>query len=102
MKDIGFAMNAGKIELFYKSNGKNITSGVARKFIEQIGAAKNADKDLIERAKTDPATIRDVKRRIQRATLEVKNTGKIKFFTLETKWSTLNIPFDEAACLVIF
>ena len=102
MKDVGFAMNAGKIELFYKSNGKNITSGVARKFIEQIGAAKNLSKDLIEKAKTDPATIKDVKRSIDRATLEVVNTGKVKFFHLQTKWSTLNIPFSEAACLVIF
>lgn len=102
MKYVGFTMNAGKVELFYNSNGKNITNSIARKFIEQLGTAKNLDKDLLEKAKVDPATLKDIKRRIDRATLELVNTGKVKFFKLETKWSSMSIPIEEAACLVMF
>lgn len=98
----GFTLNIGKKELFYKSNGRNITNTVLEKFIDKIGETKHLSSDLVEKCKSDQATLKDLRRRVCRAKLELKNSGKVEYYKLSGKGFEMSIPIDEAECLVIF
>lgn len=98
----GFMMNIGDKELFYATDKKNVTDRIAHTFIDVIGNIKDADPELIIRCKTDKATMKDIKKRIDNATLELVDTGKVKFYKLETRFMSERIPYDESNCLVIF
>lgn len=99
----GFVLTLGNKQLFYVTDKNNVTKNVLHTFIDKIGEIKNLCIDLIERCKTDEPTLKDLKYRIQSATIELKEIKTIKYYSIVGKNFTESIPEKEAEkCLVIF
>ena len=98
----GFMLNIGAKELFCESSKKNITDSIAFRFIDKIGELRNASAKWITNCKNDKETIRDIKRRIDKATLELIDTGKVKYYSVKAKFMSECIPLHDAECLIIF
>lgn len=98
----GFVLTTGNKHLFYVSDGKNITSSIVEKFVDKIGELRNLTSEYIARCKADSYTMKDLKRRIDRATLEKVDTGKIEYYKMSGKYFIHCIPLDEAECLIVF
>ena len=99
----GFLFNAGNKDFFLESNSANITDKIARKFINALCDLRNVGDALRETSLYDPATLKDVKRRIEKATLEHKDTGKVTYWTITMCHGNCisNFPEEDFAKYVI-
>lgn len=91
----GFLFTAGNKQIFIKSNLTRKTDTIAKQIIDTIGTLRNIPQETIERAKQDKATLEDFKKRTSQATLEMKDTGKIVYYTITGKYFTENFPADD-------
>lgn len=92
----GFLMNVGNRDYFLEANTTRRTDKVCQAFIERIGADKGKCRDLIERAKTDAATLEDFRRRIDAATLTKRATDTgYEYFNIAGKNFSASFPPEE-------
>lgn len=92
----GFIFTHGKIEIFLVTDTQRKTDKIARAIIDAIATARNTPAEVIERAKEDAATIKDIKRRTDAATLEEKTTPKgTKFYRIAGKYFSFNYPEED-------
>ena len=98
----GFLLTIGNKAFFYNSKNNNLTKQVLHVFIDKIGEYKNLSTDLIERCKNDEGTLKDLRYRISKATLEKYDNGKVQFYNITGKNFIMNIPLRKAECLIIF
>ena len=98
----GFLLNVGNRDLFYCTDKKNITKPILNAFIDKIGEIRNLSPELIDRCKNDEPTLKDLRYRINKVSLEKRDTGKIQYYNISGKYFTINIPLNESECLIIF
>lgn len=91
----GFWFTYRSSGIFLKSDATNITDAIARKFINQVCDYKGVGDAIRKQALYSPDTLKDFKRRIDKATLEHKDTGKITYWSIRGNGFTENWPEDE-------
>ena len=91
----GFFFEFKNRAIFLVSDSANITDKIARKFINVVCDLRQVSDSIRNAALYDGATLKDFKKRIDRATLERINTGKIVYYTIKGKGFTLCFPEDE-------
>lgn len=92
----GFILTIGKHEYFYKTDATNKTDKIARAFIHKIGDHRNRPAALIEKACNDPATLRDTKYRMDKATLDKIVTDRgYTYYKICGKGFSFGYPEDD-------
>ena len=99
----GFWFTYRNSGIFLKSDATNITDAVARKFINAVCDMKGVGDAIRKSALYNPDTLKDFKRRIDRATLEHKDTGKITYWSIKGNSFTESWPeedFEDAVTVI--
>ena len=91
----GFYFTAGRDGYFLKSEMTNLTDKIIRRFINAVCDRKGVGDKIRESALYDPATLKDFRRRIDKATLEHKVSDKADWYTLSGRGFTVNSPKEE-------
>ena len=92
----GFLMTVGNKDYFLEAKTTKRTDKVCAAFIERIGTDRNKSRDLIERAKADKATLDDIRRRIDAATLSKRITDNgYEYFNISGKGFTCSFPTED-------
>ena len=92
----GFLFTQGRTEIFLVSDAQRKTDNVARAIIDTLATVRNIPAEVVERAKLDPPTLKDFKRRTDAATLEEKTTPNgTKYYTISGKNFSLNYPAED-------
>lgn len=92
----GFYMTFGNKGLFYENSGVNITDKVARAFINAICDYKGIGVALRKKSLYDAPTLKDFKKRIDKATIEkrVCDSGFV-FYSIKGNNFTANYPVED-------
>ena len=91
----GFYYVGGRKGYFYESNARNINDSIARVFINAVCDYKGADDSVRQQALADSNVLKTFKRKITRASLEKKDTGKIVYYTISGAGFTENFPEED-------
>lgn len=92
----GFYFTAGKHGYFLKSDNIRKTDTVLSRLIVGVGNHRHAAPELIERAKTDRATLDDFRRRTDAATLEERTTQSGNpYYIIRGKGFSVCLPFED-------
>lgn len=99
----GFWFTYRNSGIFLKSDATNITDAVARKFINAVCDMKGVGDAIRQSALYSQDTLKDFKRRIDRATLEHKDTGKITYWSIKGNGFAESWPeedFEDAVTVI--
>jgi len=91
----GFYFVAGNRGIFLKSNMSNITDRIVRQFINAVCDMRGVGDKIRESALYSEATLKDFKRRIDRAELIHNDTGKITYWTIKGNNFQDNFPEED-------
>lgn len=92
----GFVMEAKRHAFFYESDMTNLTDKIIRQFIKKIAEVNGASEAIRDTALYDEATLKDFRRRIDKATLTKKKLGNGKnFYTISEKEFSMNYPQED-------
>jgi len=92
----GYVFTHRKTRIFLITDAQRKTDNVARAIIDTIATARNTPAEVVEAAKADAATLKDIKRRTDAATLEENTTeGGFKWYTIRGKHFILNYPAED-------
>lgn len=91
----GFFYEYGNVVIFYKTDATYCTDKIVRKFINTFCDLRGIGDAIRQKALYDKPTLDDFRRRIDKAYLEEKDTGKIIYYTISGKGFTLNFPEED-------
>lgn len=91
----GFFFEFKNRAIFLESDSANITDKIARKFINAVCDLRQVGDGIRNSAIYNEATLKDFKKRIDRATLERIDTGRLVYYVIKGKGFTLSFPEDE-------
>ena len=92
----GFILTIGQHDYFYKTDATNKTDKIARAFIHKIGDHRNRPAELIEKASNDPATLKDIKYRMDKATLDKIVTDRgYTYYRIKGKDFSFGYPVED-------
>lgn len=91
----GFLFEFRNKAIFLESDQRNVTDRIARKMINAVCDLKQVGDKIRQAALYDKATLSDFKRRIDRAYLEKKDTGKIIMYTISGNGFTMSFPEED-------
>lgn len=97
----GYCLTAGSKLYFLQSDNTRKTKKLVIEFIDKYSRTKGLCDDFIERCKAHEQTVKEVQRRLDACTLELRHTGKIEYYHIEGSNYTENIPVVESGCLII-
>ena len=95
LEEQGFLLNVGNKDFFYRSNASNTTDKIVRIFINKVCDVKGVGDAIRQSALYNEATLKDFKRRIQKATLEHIVTDKVSYYKISGKGFSSSFPEDE-------
>ena len=94
----GYLFNGKNEMLFFVTNARR-TNKTAAAIIDYIGKRYNPNHpETTERAKKDPATLKDVKKRMEAATMEANETRR-RFYN--TPAGFFEVPVDDPTTIII-
>ena len=93
----GFLFNAKRKIVFLKADRR--TDETARKMLDIIGELNNAHPDTIERAKADPATLKDVEKRLEAVEMLTDDTRR-RFYVKGHVY--MDIPAADPNYLIVY
>jgi hypothetical protein len=92
----GYLFNLGTYDYFMLTDAKRKTDTIAKAFINAVCDNKKIIQETRERALNDKATLNDFKKRIEPATLTIKESQNgIKWLNISGKGFNINNPLDE-------
>ena len=97
----GYSLTAGNKLYFMSTSATRKTKSVVNEFIEKLGQYRGLCDDVIDRCKADSQCFKDVQRKMDLCTLELKSTGKIDYYQIIGSNYIENIPMKDASCLII-
>lgn len=91
----GFLFELRNRAFFLRSDSTNVTDKIARKFINAVCDYRGVGDSIRQSALYSKDTLNDFKKRIDKATLQMHDTGKIVYYTISGKGFTLNFPEED-------
>lgn len=91
----GFYFTFGNKGIFLQSDAKNLTDHIVRKFINAVCDYKGASDAIRDTALYNQADLKEFRRRIDKATLSLIDTGKITYYSIQGNNFTVNYPEED-------
>lgn len=91
----GFLMEIGSKAIFLESDASYVTDKLIRKFINKVCDINRVGDSIRQSALYDKSALNDFRRRISKAHLEKKDSGKIVYYTISGNGFTLNFPKED-------
>ena len=91
----GFLFEQGTKAFFLESDVSYLTDKIVRKFINAICDLNGVGDAIRNSALYNEATLKDFKKRISKAVLTKKDTGKIVYYTISGNGFSLNFPEED-------
>jgi len=98
----GFLFEKGNKAYFYETTSSNITDKIARIFINAVCDERGIGDKIRQSALYSPDTLKDFKRRIDKATLYINENDWGTYYSIKGSGFSLNFPEEEFKTDVIW
>ena len=93
--ELGFLFEIGNRAIFIKSEMSNLTDRIVRRFINEVCDLKGVGDSIRQSALYNETTLKDFRRRIEKATLEHIETPAVEYYKISGKNFSLSFPVDD-------
>lgn len=97
----GYCLTAGSRLYFMATNTTKKTKNMVVEFIDKYCHKTGICADLIERCKVDESTIKEVQKRLEPCTLELKSAGEVEYYHIEGNNFTENVPLTDNCVFIL-